>query len=71
MNALSIKMRDASAKRLDEVVVKKEFDVEEAVSSIRFYANLAKHKGETIVVEIWQPSTREELCSNSPSNLEG
>lgn len=39
--------------RLDEVVVISPFTLEEAISSLRFYWNLAKHKGETITMEIW------------------
>jgi hypothetical protein len=39
--------------RLDEVQVSNPFTLEEAVSSLRFYWNLARHKGETITMEIW------------------
>lgn len=41
--------------RLDEVVVSTPFDLNAAIDSIRFYWNLARHKGENIVVEVWGP----------------
>lgn len=40
--------------RLDEIVIKKDFNIAEALSSIQFYWNLARQRGETIVVEIWK-----------------
>lgn len=43
--------------RLDEVIVRKEFDIHAAIESIRFYWNLARQKGETIVVEVWRQKT--------------
>lgn len=42
--------------RLDEVVVSNPFTLEEAISSLRFYWNLAKHKGQPITLEIWAES---------------
>jgi hypothetical protein len=39
--------------RLDEVVVSSAFTLEEAISSLRFYWGLARHKGEPITVEVW------------------
>ncbi|QGH73341.1 MAG: hypothetical protein [Siphoviridae sp. cttb18] len=42
------------ANRLDEIVISKEFDINAALSAIQFYYNLARHRGETIVVEIWR-----------------
>lgn len=39
--------------RLDEVVVSSAFTLEEAISSVRFYWNLARHKGKPITMEIW------------------
>lgn len=42
--------------RLDEVVVTSPFTLEEAISSLRFYWNLAKHKGESVTMEIWARS---------------
>lgn len=49
------------ANRLDEIVIRKEFNVAEALSSIQFYWNLARQRGETIVVEIWkQPPEKED-----------
>lgn len=37
---------------LDEIIVRKEFNVAEALSSIQFYWNLAKLRGELMVVEV-------------------
>ena len=45
------------ANRLDEIVIRKEFNVNEAISAIQFYWNLARQRGETIVVEIWKQTT--------------
>ena len=42
-----------SQERLDELVVKNQFDINAATDSIRFYWNLARQKGEPVVVEIW------------------
>ena len=47
--------------RLDEIHIQKEFNIAEAISSIQFYWNLARQRGETIVVEIWkQPPNPEQ-----------
>ena len=39
--------------RIDEIQIKKEFNVAEALSAIQFFWNLARQQGETITVEIW------------------
>lgn len=39
--------------RLDEVTVTSQADIKVIAESIYFYWNLARHKGEPIVVEIW------------------
>ena len=44
---------DTPQERLDEIKITKAFNVGEALSSIQFYWNLARQRGETIVVEIW------------------
>ena len=36
-----------------EVVVSGDYSLNQAISDIRFYWNLAQHKDETILVEIW------------------
>ena len=43
--------------KLDEVTVRTYFDLNAAIDSIKFYYNLAVHKGDSIVVEIWREKT--------------
>lgn len=39
--------------RLDEVTINSQADIKVIAESIYFYWNLARHKGEPIVVEVW------------------
>ena len=43
-----------ASSRLEEIVLHKEFDVNQAISDIRFYFTLAQKTGEQIIVEIWR-----------------
>ncbi len=53
-----VKIKDASAEKLDEVVIKKGSDITEALSLIQFYWNLARQSDGTITVEIWKQQPR-------------
>lgn len=39
--------------RLDEVRVDSEFKLREAIDSLKFYWNLARHRGEPVIMEVW------------------
>lgn len=42
--------------RIDNIEIDSSFQLEAAISSLRFYWNLAKHKNETIAFELWAES---------------
>lgn len=47
---------EKESKKLDEVVVKKDFDLEAAISSLRFYWGLVRRNNEVLVMELWKDS---------------
>lgn len=55
------------SERLDEVFVRggNSFDEEEAISSIKFYSNLARKNNEKLVIEIWKLNKEKPKCLNT------
>jgi hypothetical protein len=46
--------------KLDEIHIKKDFDVAAALEAIRFWWTLARSKGENLVCEIWKEPPKQE-----------
>ena len=48
--------------KLDEILIKSDYDVREAISAIKFYWNLARNKNEHIVVQIHKEPPKGDYC---------
>ena len=42
------------SKKVDEVIIRKDFNLDEAISSLRFYWNLARREGRVLIMELWR-----------------
>ncbi len=58
-------------RRLDKVVVNSQFDINATLDSIRFYWNLAHHRGEHVVVEIWAEKPEPKGVQSAPKTPKG
>lgn len=62
--------------RLDVVEIDSEFQLEAAISSLRFYWNLARHKNQKLAYEVWAergevvPPKDQTLTTNTPRGSE-
>jgi len=58
-------MKPEQSNKLDEVIIRKEFDVEADIGPIRFCWNLAKLEGGILVMEFWrelqEPTQKDSL----------